>query len=135
MHADTAATTSSTVCAGSSTGDPGSDTVTDPCSSKRASSRGQVDPAAGVGELRRPQGVLGPDQRAQSGLLLPRQPAELGGLSPELAAAALDERQHLEHAIVHGASQTGTLRLGGRHAFGRGDAPLPSAAATRRRSR
>ena len=47
---------------------------------------------------------------AQPHLLLPGQPAELGAVRPELGAAPLDQREHLEHAVVHHPGQALPLR-------------------------
>ena len=97
------------------TGSPGSETVTEPCSSKRASSTAR---STVVAERRRHHRVLRTDQRPQPDLLLPGQPAELGRLAAELAAATLDQRQHLQHAVVDGPGEPGPLGAGGRDPLG-----------------
>ena len=51
-------------------------------------------------------------------LLLPGQPAELGSLAAQLAPSALDQCEHLEHAVVHGPRETRSLGGDGRRPFG-----------------
>ena len=78
-----------------------------------------VDVAVGIG---RGRGVLLADQRAQRGLLLAGQPAELAEVrveGRELAAASLHESQYLEHPVVHGAGQPGPFLAGDRLPLGR----------------
>ena len=45
----------------------------------------------------------------QRDLLLPGQPAQLPGVAAELGTAALDQGEHLQHAVVHGPRQPGPL--------------------------
>ena len=99
---------SATACAGSTTGVPGIGHA-DPRRPHRAQPlqhRRQVDR---VRLGRRLQRVLAPDQRPQR-VPPARRPAGRARRSPpELGAAALDQREHLEHAVVHGAGQPGAL--------------------------
>ena len=56
-------------------------------------------------------------------------------VAAELGAAALHQREHLEHAVVDGPGQPGPLRRGRGRALGARRARRPSAAATRTGSR
>jgi hypothetical protein len=67
-----------------------------------------------LGNLRGSPGerVLLPDQGSQGTLLLARQPAELGRLTAELTTATLDQREHLEYAVVDGSGEAVSLCRG-----------------------
>ena len=84
-------------------------------------------PDGGVGA----DGVLRPDQGAQRRLLLPGQPAQLGGVAADLGPAPLHQREHLQHAVVHDAGQPGPLGGGRGGALRPRRARRPSAAASR----
>ncbi len=107
---------------------------------RRAGARSELPPArrpgrSAVGPSARP-GVLLPDQRPQRALLLAGEPAEVGELAARARVpAALHQRQHLQHAVVHGARQPGALLGRPRRSLGRVPLGAPSAAATRTCSR
>ena len=115
----TTATSSRTVPAGRRTGVPG--VATETTGGRTASSRLQLC-RPGRAPARSPPWCgtesCAPDQRPQRALLLPGQPAEVGDVTAELGAAALHQRQHLQHPVVHRARQPGALRRGGRGPLG-----------------
>ena len=119
MQARTTATISSTAWAGIGTAGPGRDDGHRAVLLEAGELDGQVDATVGVAERRRDDESWARISARSRSLLLAGQPAELAGLTTELAAAALHERKHLEHAVVHRARQAGALGLGRGRALGR----------------
>src|SRR3712207_6866018 len=49
--------------------------------------------------------------RSQRSLLLTGQPRQVGEVATSLGATALHQRQHLQHSVVHGPGEPGSLGL------------------------